>query len=186
MKQPSYSRLKFSDRLIIEKMKRDNHTLREIAKEVGVTPSTISQELKKGDALGNGNYNAEYAEKQTQLKRANCKMQPTLSMNRELSARIAELILQEGQSPEQARITLQAENPASKIASINTIYRAIDSGLIPGVTRDSLLSKKTKMFSNGYICIPKWVRDEFHFCNGDIFSIEISADGTILLKKQAK
>lgn len=180
----TYTRLTFTDRLKIESMKRQNYSLRAISKEVGVSPSTISYELQKGDALGNGNYDAEYAEQQSRQNASAKARKAILSLKPELAMRIAELILQKGQSPEQIHATLQADGAADTVISINTIYRAIDRGLIPGVTRATLRSNETKMFSNGLICIPKWAREELHFCDGDVFTVEISADETILLKKR--
>jgi len=35
-----------------------------------------------------------------------------------------------------------------------------------------------------YSLYSKWVRDELHFCDGDVFTVEISADDTILLEKR--
>ena len=67
--------------------------------------------------------------------------------------------------------------------SVNTIYSAIDNGLIPGVTRNSLHPTKAKMFSNGMVCIPKWIREEFGFHDGDSFSVEVQKDGAILFRK---
>lgn len=62
-------------------------------------------------------------------------------------------------------------------------YRAIDVGLIPGVTRESLRSDRTKMFSDGMICVPTWIREELGLNDGDSFHIAVSPDGCISLKK---
>ena len=167
----------------IESMKKQNYPIRAIAKELAMSPSSIWYELRKGDALGNGDYDAEYAEEQSR-RNASAKAKKTiLSDNPKLAMRIAELILQKGQSPEQVNITLRKEGPSDAVISINTIYRAIDQGLIPGVSRASLRSNEAKMFSNGLLCIPKWAREELNLRDGDSFSIEILDGDSIVFKK---
>ena len=65
-----------------------------------------------------------------------------------------------------------------------SIYSAIDAGLIPGVTRESLRPDTVKMFSGGNIIIPAWVREEYELKDGDLFRIEISKNGIITLIQQ--
>lgn len=64
--------------------------------------------------------------------------------------------------------------------SRNTIYNAIDNGLIPGVTRDSLHSKETTVFNGGNIILAKWLRDELDIKDGDTLHFEISGDKKII------
>lgn len=180
----AYTRLTFEDRIKIERMKKQNYSIRAIAKELGVSSGAIHYELKKGTAFGSGNYDAEYAEAQSKRNASAKARKAILSLNPQLAERIAELILRDGQSPEQIHSTLQAEGPADMIISINTIYRAIDHNLIPGVTRANLRSNETKMFSNGLVCVPKWAREELQLCDGDVFLVEILDGKVILLKKR--
>lgn len=58
--------------------------------------------------------------------------------------------------------------------SPNTIYNAIDKGLIPNVTRESLLSKSCTVFSGGQICIPKWVLDKLKIEDGSTLQMEVT------------
>ena len=40
------------------------------------------------------------------------------------------------------------------------------------------------MFSNGMVCVPKWIRQELELNDGDIFCVSLLADGKIVLKKK--
>lgn len=63
-----------------------------------------------------------------------------------------------------------------------TIYSAIDDGLIPGVTRESLNSYVTTMFSDGQIHIAKWVRNALDLNDGDELLFEV-VDNKIIFTK---
>lgn len=77
-------------------------------------------------------------------------------------------------------------NPPSALTltpkSKPTIYSAIDNGLIPGVTRESLNSYMTTMFSDGQIHIAKWVRKQLDLNDGDELLFEI-IDNKIVFRK---
>lgn len=64
--------------------------------------------------------------------------------------------------------------------SPNTIYNAIDKGLIPNVTRESLLFKSCTVFSGGQICIPRWVLEKLHIKDGDVLQLEITEENEIV------
>ena len=61
-------------------------------------------------------------------------------------------------------------------------YSAIDDGLIPGVTRESLISYVTTMFSDGQIHIAKWVRNALDLNDGDELLFEV-VDNKIIFTK---
>ena len=63
-----------------------------------------------------------------------------------------------------------------------TIYSAIDDGLIPGVTRESLNSYVTTMFNDGQIHIAKWVRNALDLNDGDGLLFEV-VDNKIIFTK---
>ena len=67
--------------------------------------------------------------------------------------------------------------------SRNTIFAAIDSGLIPGVTRDTLKTRTVRLFSGDLVHIPQWVIRQLELCDGDEFSIELRGAAIILKKK---
>ncbi len=73
----------------------------------------------------------------------------------------------------------------SKVHSVsrNTIYKAIDEGNIPGVTRESLNKTTTNMFSNGLLRVPDWAKDQQGFCDGDVFELDISIANQVTFRK---
>lgn len=176
--------LTYESRVKIKELQDKGLSIQQIANQIGVCRSTIYNELNRG--LDNcGNYDPEYAE-ELFIKRQQTKgRQRLLATNSELAQYIADLILKEHYSPEQI-IKILKENYISnsiELKSVNTIYAAIDSGLIPGVTRASLRSCETKMFSDGMICIPKWMREQLQLQDGDSFHLEIFDSGIITVTK---
>jgi IS30 family transposase len=66
----SYKRLTYKDRKLIEQLDRADKSAQEIAEAVGVSPSTIYNELKRGsvgemDENGRIGYIAEFAQRST-------------------------------------------------------------------------------------------------------------------------
>lgn len=101
---------------------------------------------------------------------------------------ISGLILEEHLSPEKI-VDLLAEDDRGfpdVPQSPNTIYNAIDKGLIPNVTRESLLSNSCTVFSGGQICIPKWVLDKLEIRDGDILQLEVTENGEMIYRKAEK
>ncbi len=178
-----FKQLTYEKRLEIKKMlDADAKTpARAIADKIGVHHSTVSREIKKG--MIDGTYNPEYAEEQAQLARAEKGRVPILESDTQLAALIADMILSKHLSPEKIANIIKADNRYENV-SINTIYNAIDKGLIPGVTRESLRSTYSTIFSGGQIQIPKWVMEQLNLKDGDILQFEISADNEIIYKKQ--
>ena len=184
MEKRSYKRLTIIERRKIKELKEQRYSIRKIANALGFSSGTIHYELHKGDATGSGQYDPDYAELQSKRNQQEKGREPILSSNPDFAKYIADLILYEKKSPEQICAALRINNPFNVAVSINTIYRAIDENLLPGITRESLCSHETRMFSNGMICIPKWIRNSFQFQDGDVFYIDSSDDGTITLKKK--
>ena len=77
---------------------------------------------------------------------------------------------------------MQKENWSTAPKTKTTIYSAIDDGLIPGVTRESLNSYVTTMFSDGQIHIAKWVRNALDLNDGDELLFEV-VDNKIIFTK---
>ncbi len=59
-----YNQLSSSQRHLIEFMLKQNKTQREIAQEIGVSPSTISREIRRNGSPVYGKYTAEQAKKE--------------------------------------------------------------------------------------------------------------------------
>lgn len=108
--------------------------------------------------------------------------------DKDLAEYISGLILKEHLSPEKI-VALLAEDDrgfSDVPQSPNTIYNAIDKGLIPNVTRESLLSKSCTVFSGGQICIPKWVLDKLEIKDGDTLQIEVTKENEIIASLKKK
>ena len=92
------------------------------------------------------------------------------------------LILEEKLSPAKIIDRLQEEKWSTAPKARATIYSAIDGGLIPGVTRESLNSYVTTMFNDGQIHIAKWVRNALDLNDGDELLFEV-VDNKIIFTK---
>lgn len=102
--------------------------------------------------------------------------------NKEMASVISELILKEELSPEQAILRLK-EDGDTEVPTKTTIYTAIDRGLIPNVTRESLYTRNATVFSDGMIHLPKWVREKLSINDGDNLLVEVDDDKVILRKE---
>ena len=176
--------LTYASRTKIKELHKKGLSIQQIADEIGVCRQTIYNELKRGsDSLGS--YDPEHAEELFRERQKTKGRQRLLATNNELAQYIADLILKKHYSPEQVIKNLKVNHPsnAAELKSVNTIYAAIDNGLIPGVTRDSLRSCETKMFSDGMICIPKWMRNQLQLQDGDSFYLEIIDSRIIVITK---
>lgn len=176
----TFTQLSYEQRLEIKKLLDSKMSARAISDKIGVHHSTVSREIKKG--MVDGSYNPEYAEEQAQLTRADKGRVPILEAEPELAAHIADMILSEHLSPEKIANIIKEDKRFDNV-SINTIYNAIDAGLIPGVTRDSLRSTSSTIFSGGQLVIPKWVMEQLNLKDGDILQFEITDNNEIIYKK---
>lgn len=162
----------------------------EIAHEIGVHHDTIYQELKR--CGGATQYDPDAAETQAAQKR---KKQNNFAPDRqifedaELAQRVSDLILEDGLNIQQVIDWLQTEDagcfkrlPKSR----NTIFAAIDGGLIPGVTRETLKTRTVKLFSGDLVHIPQWVIHELDLHDGDVFAIEVTKQSIILEKGKVR
>ena len=154
-----------------------------MANALGVHRSAVYREIERGNT--EDGYDPYYAQSlyEGRLKkkgRPECKLS-----NKDLAGYISDLILNEHLSPEKI-VDLLAEDDSGfpdVPQSPNTIYNAIDKGLIPNVTRESLLSKSCTVFSGGQICIPKWVLDRLHINDGDTLQLEVTEENEIIYRK---
>lgn len=66
------------------------------------------------------------------------------------------------------------------------IYAAIKRGILskPNVRNTPRKNRRySKMVSRGMICIPVWIREKFHYHDGDAFRIDATEDGVILITR---
>ncbi len=152
-----------------------------IALMLGVCTSTVYNEIRRGTL--NGEYVPTYSEERYREYLRDKGRDPILVLNAELAEYISVLILRDGKSPEQIIKHLQNDDRYKAVLkSQNTIYTAIDRGLIPGVSRENLRSNTTKVFNDGDIHIAKWARELLEIKDGDIMSMEIEGDKVIFTK----
>ena len=153
----------------------------QIAEILGRNNSSIYYEIRRGTQ--NGEYDPEYSYALYRKALSEKGVGPILSKNRKLASYIAERILEDELSPEQIADLLQSQNdPELPPVNKNTIYSAIDKGLIPGVTRETLNHDVTKIYSRGCIMLPSWVRQKYGYMDGTMLRIVDLGNGEILLK----
>ena len=96
-------------------------------------------------------------------------------------------IIEEKLSPKQIIDKIKAGKTSfspNSLKSCNTIYSAIDKGIIPGVTRKTLYNNhKITMFGDGQIIIPKWVRESLSLKLGTKFDIKIGENEQMIITK---
>lgn len=156
MARRRFKHLSKSDRLMIEKMLKQNHSKKEIAAAVGVDESTIYRELKRGkythrnsDWTEEERYSPDIAHKKY---RDNLKAKgPDLKIDHDqkLADYIEKKIGEEGYSPEAVlgeidRDGIQFDTHISK----TTLYRYIDMGLFQSITNKDLPVKSRKRKKN--------------------------------------
>lgn len=154
----------------------------EIALALGVCRSTIYNEIKRGTQ--NGRYEPEYSEERYRKILSEKGREPIFSLNPELADYISKLILKDHKSPEQIMRQLRNnEKFKSVFTSVNTIYNAIDRGLVPEVSRESLKSNTTTVFNDGQIHIAKWAKELLGIKDGDVLHIEVE-NNKLIFKKE--
>jgi len=144
-----YHRLTWTDRLVIEKLFNNGHSRHYIAKELGRSVSTISDEVNHGlydhldgdTWLTEKKYSAQiaqdYADWQATAKGIDIK----LDKNYDYANYVSDQIKQ-GRSPDQ--ITGRLKREGKWTVSTPTLYRYIDQGFIPNVTNKNLREKSKK------------------------------------------
>ena len=176
-----YSHLTLKSRKAIKDLLVQDMPIKYIAEKTGYSYQTIYSEIKN-NSMPDGTYDPEYAHKQAETRYN--KRQHILKKDTELAAFISQKILCDHMSAADIVSLIRKDDSITdnKICE-GTIYNAIDAGLIPNVTRESLNRTTTKMFSNGLLRLPDWIREQTHFSDGDEFDIDISIKGQITFKK---
>lgn len=173
--------LTLEERKLIKDMLDSGKKGYQIAEALERNNTSIYREIKRGTR--NGRYDPEYSYALYRESLREKGVGPILSKNRKLASYIAERILVDGLSPEQIVDLLQYNNdPELPPVNRNTIYSAIDAGLIPGVTRETLHHDVTKMYNRGCVMFPSWVRKKYGFKDGAMFKIVDNGNGDIIFK----
>jgi len=148
-KPVSYTRLTWSDRLVIERLFNNGRSRHFIAKEMSRSISSISDEVKHGmyDHLDGETwltvqkYSAQIAQDYTDWQATAKGVTIKLDKRHDYAAHVAEQI-QKGRSPDQ--ITGRLRREGKWTVSTPTLYRYIDRGYIPGVTNKTLREKSSR------------------------------------------
>ncbi len=172
--------LNFDDRKKLSNLHTQGKKGREIAEHLGCFFKTIYNEIRRGTI--SGAYNPEFAQEKYETLKKQKGLKPKLKTDSNLAKKISFYILEEGLTLLQVVEKLQQKG--FNIKSVNTLYSAIDKGLISNVTRETLKIKKTKIFSNGLLQIPKWIREELDLQDGD--EVKLCVENQSLIIKTNK
>lgn len=175
----TFTHLSYEDRLYIKKCIDNKVKVYDIAEHLNVSQATIYREISKGKD-DNGNYSPLYSHNKYLESLKEKGQDHILNINKELANTISNLILNDNLSILEIENKLKNENNIS--ISKNTIYSAIDKGLIPNVTRESIQPKTTTVFSKGLVQLPKHIREKLNIKDGDTVKIEIK-DNKIIIEK---
>lgn len=122
-----YKHLSIEERESIYLRKGQGKKIREIARELGRSPSTISRELA-GNKPNRRSYRPSAAQRQYEHRRKNCGRKPILCGEKERNL-VRVLLCERQWSPEQIAHRLALEGNELQI-SYATIYRAVKRGLL--------------------------------------------------------
>lgn len=175
MKQKGAKEITYEQRLKLKGLLDSGNSRPEIAEALGICVCSVYKELKRGTL--NGTYDPEYAQKVTPSRQM-------LENNPELADRIAAMILDEHLSPNKIIERFKQEGlvNGNYPLSNRTIYTAIDRGLIPNVTRDTLNAHTVTMCSKT-LRLPLWFKNKLGLRDGDIFRFESNSAWQIILTK---
>lgn len=122
-----YSHFTTEEREMSRVLKAQGLSIRAIAKRLNRSPSTVSREFRR-NCYANGTYAAHHADKLYQKRRKNCGRKQKLQ-----SGAVRDYVLEKMNlrwSPEQIAGRARLDKEPFSI-SFPTIYRAIDSGVLP-------------------------------------------------------
>ncbi|MDD7511957.1 MAG: IS30 family transposase [Peptostreptococcaceae bacterium] len=136
-----YSHLSMNDRLIIERMLKKGYSKKSIADAIGCCLATIYNEIKRGKCTQLNSSLKEYTiyspEKSEYLyhKYKSKGFKPKILSDKRLQEHLRHLIVDERLSPKAALLKIKTEGLkfSIEIKSVNTIYKAIRDGNLPGV-----------------------------------------------------
>lgn len=148
-----YKHLKYEDRLKIEELYKQKHTVIDIAQRIGVSRQTIYNELERGKYLKRRDsdwkdiecYSADIAEAKYQAGLEVRGTQLKIAKDHELAAYIEKQIIENHYSPE--AIVFEIKNKGLQFQTdicFRTIYSYIDKGVFLHVTNKDLPCRRDK------------------------------------------
>ena len=177
----SFTHMTLEQRRTIRQMLDRRASKAEIAREIGANRATVYREIERGTR--DGVYDPEYAEETYRRQLSVKGARPILLNDPALARHIADLILEEKLSLSQVLVSLRDDKRFSTVPkSRMTLYSAIDAGLIPGVTRESLNPASVLVSRGGQIRLAQWARNQLGIREGDRLNLAVEGD-CILLRK---
>ena len=125
----SYTHFTLSERICLQKYYEEKKKIREIARLMGRSPSTISRELKRNFSVKKKRYNAWRATTLYIIRRRKCVRKPAIMPGTELYALIKEL-LEQYWPPETIADNC---NKNGYTVAFSTIYNAVKAGIFPEI-----------------------------------------------------
>ena len=122
-----YTHFTTEERELSRVLKAQGFSVRAIARTLNRTASSVSREFRR-NSKADGTYSAHYADKLYRARRKNCGRKPKLKSQALRDHVIARLLLR--WTPEQIAGRAKLDKEPFSI-SYSTIYRAIDSGVLP-------------------------------------------------------
>lgn len=179
-----YKHLTLEQREAIECMHHSGLSPRVIASRLGVCHQTIYRELERGNTE-NG-YRAQAGQSRYEEQFQSKGRKPMIENNVKLQEFIRREILENGKSIESISKELSSLGKESGLsgASYGTIYRAIQLGYIPGISKETFLNRLATIQKDGSLYIPKWFLEKYGLTHGQQF--EISYDGDHIILKMLK
>lgn len=167
-------RLTYEQRCTIKALLEQGVSKTKIAEKIGVHNATIYREINRNSSP-DGIYNPSEAQRKYKQRINDRPFRDNILMNYKLTHFIAQMIINEKISvPDICQMFPNAKFPDISF-SRNTLYKAIDEGRIPGVTRETLHTN-TVTFSDGLLYIPCWAKQRMNIADGDEFEIIVSED----------
>ena len=145
----SYTHFTLTERECLSEKIKEGKGIREIAREMGRSPSTISREIKRNYSKCAKQYHPWRATILYITRRKRCVRKHVISKDPELEAFIVEC-LQKYWSPEIIAAKCKEQNMQIACA---TIYRAIREKRLPGITEQEHLRRRGKLkYKHGAVC----------------------------------
>lgn len=136
----SYKHLTLSERISLQQFLEEGKSLREIAKLLGRSPSTISREVKRNFSKQKKRYNAWRATTLYIMRRKKCVRKHKIQPNTELYNYIVECF-EKYWSPETIAFKCRIKG---FLISVSTIYRALKENRLIGLSRKTHLRRRGK------------------------------------------
>ena len=148
--------LSFEERVIIQLRTKDGFSIRAIAREIGCSPTTVSNELKRGTViLYNGNvhrYKAQQGQDVYESNRSSCGRNCDFIQKSEFIDYVAKHFFEDGWSLDACygRALIEGEFTRNEMVCVKTLYNYVDAGILE-IRNHHLpekLSRSTKKATN--------------------------------------